>query len=247
MSAPWMAAAGLFAGFIDSIVGGGGLIALPTLILELGLTPAAVGTNKIVGSTATLVAVAVYARAKAMPWKPALKFGAAVAAGSLLGAALSPSYVRPFYPVMLWLGTALCLGTLLLRRRILEAAHRRHRHGGSSIPPSGLAIAFAIGLYDGAWGPGGGTFMFLGLLYTSPLGLLGAMAAAKIANLMSASVSLATYLWQGHVVWKPGLIVAGGVAFGALTGASLALKHAERVLTPLLLAVTGLLLWKVAF
>lgn len=236
--------AALAAGLVDSVIGGGGLIMLPAMMLRLGVHPTAIGTNKMAGACGTLAALAVYGRGGHVRWKVALRFAAWVGAGSVLGAAVSPRFLVPFYPALLGAGSVLCLGTLFFRERLI-AVFKRTPHGNSSaLSPQAACLGLLCGFYDGAWGPGGGTFMFLTLLYATPLGLMGAIAASKIANFASSILALATYAAQGYIRWDWGTLAGVSLACGSLAGARLALKHAERILTPLLLIVTGLLLWK---
>lgn len=237
-------AAGLAAGFIDALFGGGGLITVPALMLRLGRTPEAIGTNKIAGAACTLAAIAVYGAAGRIPWRKAAAFSAWTGLGAAVGAFYSPRFLAPVYPVLLWAGTALCAATLLLRRRLVEASGNRPPHEALGAPA--CALGFLCGLYDGAWGPGGGTFMFLALLYTGGLGLVGSMAAAKIANFCSASMSLSVYALTGWVRWSVGLPLAASLALGAAAGASMGLRRAERLLAPALFTVTALLLWRLS-
>ncbi|MBI2069289.1 MAG: TSUP family transporter [Elusimicrobia bacterium] len=237
-------AAGVLAGFIDSVIGGGGLITVPALMLHLGVSPWAIGTNKIGAAAATLAAITVYGVKRRMAWGPAIRFAVSVGLGAFCGASVSPRLLVPFYPVLLWLGAALCAATLLLKNKALNAPSSRAGKSNGAVSTLSLGLGFAVGFYDGAWGPGGGTFMFLVLLWTTPLGLVGSMAAAKIANFSSAVLSLSSYAWQGYVDWRLGSVFAVTLAGGAFLGARLAIDHAERFLTPLLLIIAALLLVK---
>jgi uncharacterized protein len=235
--------AGLVAGFIDSFVGGGGLITLPAMMLHFGVSPSAIGTNKIGGASAALMAAVVYGAKGHMPWKSAFRFAAWVGTGSVLGAAASPRLLAPVYPALLWLGTLLCVGAVLFKDRLSAVKPSEARHG-KGLAPLACATGLLVGFYDGAWGPGGGTFMFLTLFYMTPLSLVACIAASKVANLASALFSLAAYASQGYVHWGLGSAVALSIAGGAFAGASVAIKHAERVVMPLLLIISGLLLWR---
>src|SRR5947209_5901322 len=93
--------AGLLAGFIDSIAGGGGLVTLPTLILIVGPGAQAIGTNKIVGSVAALVALGVYARAGHLQWKRSAAFAFWIGVGSFCGSRVSPLIPPEFFKWLL--------------------------------------------------------------------------------------------------------------------------------------------------
>ena len=116
------------------------------------------------------------------------------------------------------------------------------------IAPALVVVSgFGVGFYDGIWGPGGGTFMFLSLLFFVKMPLLPALAASKFANTVSAATSLASYAQQGYVHPTEGLIMAAAVTIGAYVGATLASQRASRVVRPVLALVAVLLAIKLAF
>jgi uncharacterized membrane protein YfcA len=104
------------------------------------------------------------------------------------------------------------------------------------------AAGIGVGFYDGLWGPGGGTFMLLALLFVAGLPLLPALGASKMANAASALASLSGYAWQGHVRWEYGLVGALGVSLSAWVGAHFATRNASRAVRPVLAGVVLLLL-----
>jgi uncharacterized membrane protein YfcA len=106
-------------------------------------------------------------------------------------------------------------------------------------------LGLAVGFYDGAWGPGGGTFMFLGLLFGAKIPLLPAIATSKLANSVSAFSSLANYWRQDLVSPIHGAAVAVGSMLGATQGARLAHQHADRLVRPALVVIALLLLIRV--
>lgn len=251
MHSLFLAAAGLLAGFIDSIAGGGGLITLPTLTLAVGAGPHAIGTNKIVGVTGALVALLVYLRGGHMRWGKSLAFTALVGVGSFCGsltARLIPVAAFSWFllltcPLILWV---VWRKDLWIAREAdqghitLNGRSRLLRLGDPKILLTGLACGF----YDGVWGPGGGTFMFLGLLFVVRLPILAALAAAKFSNTVSASVALVTYAAGGYVHWLTGATVALGMAIGAFCGARLASRSTATIIRPVLVAVVTLLIVK---
>lgn len=250
-----LAAAGLAAGFVDSIAGGGGLITLPTLTLAVGAGPAAIGSNKIVGTVGAAMALLVYLRAGHVDWKRTLAFSAWVGLGSWCGSRVSPLVPLDAFR---WILLATCpLILWIVWRKDLwiarEVSVEMAEHGSGQAPkpaspasPKLLAAGFCVGFYDGAWGPGGGTFMFLALHFIAGLPLLGALAAAKFANTCSAGVALVSYARAGYVHWLQGFSVAGGMAIGAYVGASHATRHASRIVRPILAVAAGLLALRLA-
>jgi uncharacterized membrane protein YfcA len=118
---------GLIAGFIDSIAGGGGLITLPVLLSILGSGPEAIGTNKIVGASAALVALLVYRRAGHFDLKHSVRFSLAVGLGSVLG-----SFITPHLPDYLFRWFILILSPFILWLIWQKESGRgsdRHSHG----------------------------------------------------------------------------------------------------------------------
>lgn len=246
MTTVLLIAAGVLAGFVDSIAGGGGLIALPSLGLVLGLGPHAIGTNKIVGSTAALVALFVYSRRGHMDWSASLVFAACTALGSLCGSLISPHvpaaafriFLAVTCPIILWI---VWRKDLWVQRETEQAGKRHWRH---SLKFPILLSGFACGVYDGLWGPGGGTFMFLSLFFAGKLPLLTAISAAKFANASSALMALTSYGAQGYVHVRLGVTVALGVTLGAFIGANHASRKAARAVRPVLAVVALLLVLK---
>lgn len=238
--------AGLVTGLIDSIAGGGGLISLPSLGLALGLGPHAIGTNKIVGTVAALVAWIVYARRGHFQFGKSLLFSCAIGVGAWLGSRCSPLVPQSWFKIFLMVSCPVLLWVVWRKDLWIEnATESRHAAwvASSLVVLSGLGVGF----YDGIWGPGGGTFMFLALLFFVKMPLLPALAASKFANTVSAGTSLASYAQQGFVHPTEGLIMAASVTIGAYVGATLASQQASRLVRPVLAVVAVLLAIKLAF
>jgi uncharacterized membrane protein YfcA len=242
-------AAGLAAGFVDSIAGGGGLVSLPSLMLVVGPGAVAIGTNKIVGATGALVALVVYARRGHMDWRRSLAFAAWVGAGALTGSRVAPYAPARLFPLLLGITCPVILFIVWRRDLWLAQTSRAATTAGAgrhaSFDPKVALVGLVCGFYDGVWGPGGGTFMFLGLHFFVGLPLVGALAAAKLANSASALVALASYAQGGFVRWHEGATLAVGMAAGALLGARAASRDAQRIVRPGLAIVALLLLVKV--
>jgi uncharacterized membrane protein YfcA len=112
------------------------------------------------------------------------------------------------------------------------------------IAPAVVLSGLACGFYDGVWGPGSGTFMFLSLLFVAKLPLLPSLAAAKLANSASAITSLVSYAAAGHVHTHQGVVMAVGTIAGGYMGARQASASAARVVRPVLAIVVLLLMVK---
>lgn len=229
------ACSGVVSGTIDAIAGGGGLIALPVLILG-GLDPAAaVATNKLQGTLGTAVATTRFARAGLLDLRSRETWMLAVSAflGSVVGAllvAIAPiGAMRAALPFLL---IAVALYFAFGPRMSEVDAHAR-------LSPKAFALAAAlpIGFYDGLFGPGAGSFYMVALVSLAGLGAVKAVARTKLLNFASNLASLGVFVAAGTIVWPAGLAMAAGAFVGARLGSGLAMKHGVRVVRPLLIVV----------
>lgn len=247
MQTAFLILAGLVAGFIDSIAGGGGLITLPAIASAIGPGVSAIGTNKIPGTVAALVALVIYAKQGHFNWRRALIPSLLVWTGSLMGTFVSPLLPKESFN---WILSATCPLILYLvwRRDLWVRRELEAKPGGhgwkDALAGKSVFACFAAGFYDGAWGPGGGTLMFLALFFVARLPILEAVAGSKLMNTGSAFVSLVSYAARGYVSAPTGLRLASGIIVGAFVGATLANKNAARLVRPLLVVVVSLLLLK---
>lgn len=233
-----LAFAGLVAGAIDSIAGGGGLITLPALSAALEPGPHAIGSNKIVGTLGALVAFVVYLRHHPLHLKRGFNFVASVGFGSLLGSGLSPLVPQIAFRYFLIFACPLVLWVVWNKQMFIQEVSNHAVRPWIQI----TAVGIAVGFYDGFFGPGGGTFMLIGLLWGAKLPLFEALLLSKLANTVSAGVSLASYAAQGYVHVREGSVTAIGMMLGAYLGSTFATRRAESVVRPVLVGVVALLL-----
>lgn len=234
----FLVAAGFVASFIDSQVGGGGVITLPAL-LAAGLPPAAASaTNKVGGTSSALFASVNYLRSGLVSRRDVLLF----APLSLLGGAIGvwaflnsdPSWL---VPAVLAVMGAMAL-YVLLRPRF--GADDQRVPGALPLAAMGLA-ALDIGTYDGLMGPGTGSFLLFALVSLLGYGFRRAAALGRVLNLASNVSALAYWIWGGHVVWAVGIPMAVSMAAGGWIGSHTTLKHGDRYLKPLFVAITAAL------
>jgi hypothetical protein len=237
-----LALVGFAAGFVDAIAGGGGLITLPALALA-GLDPvAAVATNKLGGVFGSGSATLAFARAGEIDL--ATMSGSALAAlvGGAAGALALPCAPRQA------LGAALPFVLIAVALYFALAPEMGPKRGKARLGPrlAALTLAPAIGFYDGVFGPGAGSFYMIGFFALAGFGLIGAIAAARIANFGSNAGSLAVYALGGHIALAPGLAMGLGAFLGARLGAHSALRAGARLARPLIVVVSCAMALKLA-
>ena len=233
------------AGFIDSIVGGGGLITLPVFTILVGAGAPAVATNKIVATVAALTALIVYARGGHLKIKIATAFFVSVGIGTFIGSKLALYLPVEIFKYLVIIICPIFLYIILNKKTFL---HNNHTSVEKMDNLYKLIISGLLcGVYDGVLGPGGGTLMLLSLVILAKLPLMIAIACSKFANVISASTALASFSFSGVVNWPVGLSLATFAFIGALLGSSLANKKAEKIARPLLVLVVIGLMIKLAF
>ena len=239
--------ASLLAGFIDSIVGGGGLILVPALFATFPSThPATLfGTNKGASVWGTAIATVQYSRRVNLPWQ-ALGPAAAVCFASSLGGAwlvtvVSPDYLRKALPLVLVVVLAYTLAKKQLGR------HHAPRFAGSSQTLVASAIGAVIGFYDGFFGPGTGSFFVFLLVRVLGYDFLHASAGAKLLNTASNLAAIALFALKGHVWWHFVLAMAIANVLGSLAGTHLALKHGTGFVRNVFILVVSALILKTSY
>lgn len=243
----FLAAAALFAGFVDAIVGGGGLILVPALF---GVFPAAApatlfGTNKGAAVWGTAWATLQFARRVSLRWHALLPAALAALAGGFAGAwtvtVVSPDGLRRALPIIL---LAVLLYTLA--RKDLGRAHAP-RFGGRREAAVASAVGALIGFYDGFFGPGTGSFFVF--LFVRLLGydFLHASASAKLLNTMTNIAALVLFASTGHVWWHYAVAMAAANIAGSLLGTRLALRHGAGFVRGAFLVVVGALILKTGY
>ncbi|MBL1073784.1 TSUP family transporter [Nocardia sp. 2] len=232
------------AGWVDAVVGGGGLIVLPTLFVVLpGVAPAtALGTNKIAAFSGTSAAVITFARKVPMKWKALLPAAGLAAVTSAAGSAAVSLIDRElFIPIVMvvLVGVAVFI-TLRPSIGVTMATHPPTRR--KTILVIGLAAGL-IGLYDGILGPGTGTFLIITFATLLGTEFVRAAAMAKVINCGSNLGSLIFLGATGHVLWTLGLAMAVANVAGSIVGSRMALaKGAGFVRVVLLVVVVAMVI-----
>lgn len=240
--------AAAFAGFVDAVAGGGGLIQVPALFAGLPReAPATLfGTNKIASIFGTLNAARRYIREVEMPWAVAVPTAVSAFLFSFAGAAtvtwLPKEVVRPLVIVLL---VAVAIYTWMKPDfgRLARPPRVAPRH---ALLVATLAGA-VLGFYDGFFGPGAGSFMIFAFVRLFGMDFLHASATAKIVNAATNAGALLLFAPQGHVLWTLGFGMALCNVAGAQFGARLAIRHGSGFVRAVFLVMTTLLIAKIGW
>jgi hypothetical protein len=244
-TALFLLAASFFAGFIDSIAGGGGLIQLPALLIGLPKSETAevLGTNKLSAVFGTTTAAALYRKQIKPDPKILIVMGVPAFLGSAGGAVLASkiptSSMRPMVLVLLIIVAVYTW----FKPNLGKFENLRH------LPKRRVQIAaiagVVIGFYDGIFGPGTGSFLMLILVASLGYAFITASAIAKVVNVATNVGAIMVFGVNGAVLWQIGIILGVANISGAVIGARLAIKGGSTLVRKVFLLVTVALIVKV--
>lgn len=226
------------AGLVDSIAGGGGIIALPAYLLAGVPAHAALGTNKLGSSMGTVVSTVRYAKNGYLKGKAAIAVCAAAAAmlGSSIGARLALMVPDSVIEHMMLVVLPIVAAYVLFNRRMGESDKTGTVTGGRLLVLSCLA-ALLVGGYDGFYGPGAGTFLLLVLTGVAKMDIRSASAQTKVINLSSNIAALITFIINGKVLYPLGLASGLCCIAGHYIGSGLVVNDGQKIVRPVVLVV----------
>jgi len=239
--------AALFAGFVDAVAGGGGLVQVPALLVAVPAEAPAVvfGTNKISSIFGTANAALRYARRITLPWGLALPAAASAFVFSFLGAAavawMPMAVVRPLVLVLL----VLVLAYTVARPSFGSGGGQRLEAGKERV--LALLAGAVLGFYDGFFGPGTGSFIIFAFVRWFRLDFLHASSAAKIVNLATNGAALCYFIPAGMLLWEVGLWMAVFNVVGAILGSRMALRHGSGFVRWVFVGVAFLLIVRLGY
>lgn len=227
-------AAGLVAGFIDAIAGGGGMITIPAMLLA-GIPPLQVlGTNKLQSLFGSGSASIAYARHGHVDLRAQLPMAGVAAAGAVLGALLATvvpgGVLKAILPFLL-----IAIAAYFAFKPDVGDVDRQRRMGVTAFT---LTFVPVIGFYDGVFGPGTGSFLMLGFIALAGYGVLKATAHTKLLNFGSNLGAFAVFVAFGAVLWKVGLVMGAGQFIGAQLGSRHAMRKGAAIIKPLLVGAS---------
>ncbi len=232
--------AGLSAGFVDAVAGGGGLISIPSL-LWAGLTPQmALGTNKMQSTWGTAMAVRKYMKAGLVRWKDvqgaAVVTFVAASIGTWVVTQISNEVLKLIVP---WLLLAIAIYVVLSPKLGVQA-------GKAKLSATAFAgiMGVTLGFYDGFFGPGTGTFWTVAGVSLLGLALPQAAAYTKVVNLSSNLAALGVFLISDRIHYPIAMSMIAGQLIGGRLGAGMAIKHGAGFIRFMFLAVVFCMILK---
>ena len=241
----FLLAASFFAGFVDSIAGGGGLIQLPALLIGLPKSETAevLGTNKLSAVFGTTTAAALYRKQIKPDPKILLAMGVPAFLGSAGGAVLASKIpTSSMRPMVLLLLIVVAIYTWF-KPDLGKFENLKHQ-SGRRVQIAALAGA-VIGFYDGIFGPGTGSFLMLILVASLGYAFITASAMAKVVNVATNVGAILVFGIHGAVIWQIGIIMGAANITGAVIGSRLAIKGGSTLVRKVFLIVTVALIIKV--
>ena len=231
------------AAFVDAIGGGGGLISLPVYVMAGLPYHNALGTNKLSACIGTAVSTTRYVKNGFVNWRLAVGSILLAVFGAFVGTKLQLRVSENYLQYTLLVVLPIVAAVMLFRKKPLP--EEPGKIGAGAQMAVVWSASLVIGIYDGFYGPGTGTFLLLVFCYMGKLDVRTASGNVKLANLASNVGSLVTALYAGTVIIPLGLLAALFSVAGNYLGAGLNIKNGSRIVRPVIFIVLGLLVVKV--
>ena len=230
------------ASLMDAIGGGGGIISLPCYLLAGVPIHFALGTNKLSACIGTVASTVRYVKNRCADWFLAIPSILLALVGAHVGTRLQLMADERYLKLMLLFVLPVIAVILLKKKALPEQRGEMNEWKRRTIVCGSAAV---IGVYDGFYGPGTGTFLLLAFCYLAKIDVRTASGNVKLANLASNISALATSLAAGKVLVPFGLLAAVFAVAGQYLGAGLAMKNGSKIVRPVILVVLILLTGKV--
>lgn len=230
------------AGFIDAIAGGGGLITLPAYLI-IGLpSHNAIATNKLSSAMGTVVSTGEYIHKGFVNWKTGVFCIIITMLGAAIGSNLALLIPDNIFSIMMIVLLPL-IAIYVLKNKSFETDKDPFSPMKTLILC--LIASFVVGMYDGFYGPGTGTFMLILLTGLARISLNEAAGTAKIVNLTSNVTALVVFIINGKVIWPLGLVAGVFSIAGHFLGAKAFVKNGTKIARPVVIGVLIALFIKV--
>jgi len=238
------------AGFIDSIAGGGGLIGLPTYRTFLDESVSGhflLGTNKFSSVWGSMISSFNYIKNKKYHLPSAVVAAACSFVGSLIGTRLILKIDEKFVNYLLLIVIPALAIFILTKKDFGDEKVSDKKLSLKQILFRTSIFSFFIGMYDGFFGPGTGTFLAIAFTTFVGFDLVTATGNAKIANLASNLGSVITFIGEGTVYYKVAVVAAVCSILGNYIGSTFAIKNGKKIIKPVFIVVLSLLLGTLFF
>jgi len=234
-------------GFIDAVVGGGGLIQMPALLINLPNTPLPTlfGTNKIAALAGTSIAAKQYAKRIKFNYNLLLIVAICAAIASFLGAKIvSHINVNTLKPVILII--LILVGLYTYYKKDLGAVQTKNLSISKQLL-YGAVLGFLVGFYDGFFGPGTGSFFVLGFVVILGFEFIQASAYSKIINCVTNIAALTVFIRQGNYLLNIAILMAISNIVGSLIGTKMALKNGNSFVRIIFLVIVFLMILRYGY
>ena len=232
------------AGLIDAIGGGGGLISLPAYMIAGLPVHQAVATNKMSSTCGTTLVTLRFIKNKLVDFKLAIPSVIAAVLGSSIGANLSLTLNEAIMEKILFFVLPIA-SLIVLNKKLFCDKGLNHVELSMRTYLTAAISAFVVGLYDGLYGPGTGTFLIIAFTVFAKMSIGVSNAQAKVINLTSNITSLVIFIFNGQVLFPLGIAAALCNMAGGYIGAGLAMSKGANIVKPMILFVLFLLLLKI--
>ena len=234
----------MLAGFVDAIAGGGGLISLPAYLISGLPVHNAIATNKMSSTMGTVLATFKYAKSGFIPWKLSLTCVLCAFLGSSLGANLALLLDDHIFMIFMLIVLPLT-GLYRTRRNALSSEKTPYAYKKTAI--ISMIVSFFIGIYDGFYGPGTGTFLMLLLIGLAHLPIKEANGVTKVINSTTNIAALCIFLLNGKVLFPLGIIAGIFGMAGNYLGAMYFAKGGAKNVKPVILLVLTIFFLKILY
>ena len=230
------------AGFIDAIAGGGGLISLPAYMFTGLPVINCIATNKMSSAMGTSIATMKYAKGGFIPWKLAMFCIPCAFGGSAVGANIALSISNDVFKVIMLIILPLTGIYVIIRK---EFTSNTEPHSYKVMVIIAMVIAFVVGIYDGFYGPGTGTFLILLLTAIGRMKLEEANGLTKAINFSTNISALAVFLVNGQVLLPLGITAGLFNIAGNYLGANKFTSGGIKIVKPVMILVIVIFFVKV--
>ncbi|MCR5290280.1 MAG: sulfite exporter TauE/SafE family protein [Treponema sp.] len=234
------------AGVIDAVAGGGGLLTLPVFMLTGFPVHAIAGTNMASTVVGASVSVIKYAKNRKIYWQTALIAGAVSLIGSFFGSRLniliSEKYLQYIMIIILPI-----VALVIFFKKDLPCSNSVDTLSLSQKIIFSLLFGFVLGVYEGFYGAGAGTFMIFGFSLLNKLDLVTASGNSRVMALFSSIGTTITFALEGLVYWPVVLWVTTGYMLGSWIGTFIALTKGAKIIKPVFMVVLTLLFTRIIF